>query len=148
VGNSQIRGPLPGTEFEHIFEPQPEPTLEAALDDPELFAEYIAPCGEFVDEPASEQLELQPKQAIARKESRCSRCGANVLWSVTEANRKAIPLNPTPSTDPRRGNFIGVNLASGAHVMRYVSDATRVEIIEGGGYCWESHFASCESRGR
>lgn len=142
TAGSQLRV-LPGSSWEHIFESGArEPSLNEGLRDAELFDEYIAPFSAIVDEKKSARVESR----IARKESVCSRRGEPVFWSLTEKNRKRIPLNPTPSSDPRRGNFVAVNLPSGEHLLRYVTDAKRAEIIASGGVVWETHLASCPAR--
>ena len=145
---SQILGPLPGTTWEDIFQSQGEPTLADALDDPELRARYVNRYGELLDEPAhAEQLSLEPKPKIAKKEGRCRACSAEVYWVTTARNRKPLPLDPAPSRDPNHGNFTMVEV-DGERLAEYVCDEQRRALIEAGSLVWISHFASCEKRRR
>ena len=86
-----------------------------------------------------------PRKKPAHKEGTCRSCGASVYWITTERNRKSLPLNPEPSEDVHRGNFLVVDIR-GERLARWINDQKRAELISAGAVVWEAHFASCEAR--
>jgi hypothetical protein len=74
------------------------------------------------------------KEDSMLEQQRCSSCRARILWAISEASGKPIPLDAEPT---EKGNIVVVN----GTVARYVRAAERATIAAQSLYV--SHFATC-----
>jgi hypothetical protein len=84
---------------------------------------------------------VQSKSRTMPKQSACRYCGLPVRWEKTARNKKRVPLDLSPTDDPRQGNFVLVD-----GLAEYVGDQRRLELIRSGVPVFRAHMSSCTRR--